>query len=180
MPLRVDFADRFLAKLALGLGHTIIGSEFYTSQYAGELRKLLWRRNPSEEGDIKVFGTDYWQGHQFAQSSELIGLAGAWTIMLLAVREGLSVSVCTPGGRLMTMTVSNDFSLLTRSILEMYHLGILYFAIPQRQMFIGPVELPRYLAHRNGSRLLPEIAAVEAMRVDDSTIPPRNEDQPAD
>lgn len=175
MPLRIDFADRFLAKLALGLGHTVLGSEFSTSQYAEELRKLLWRRNPSEGGDSQVLGTDYWQAQQFAETSKLIALTGAWTILLLAVREGFSVSVCTPSGRLMTMAISNDFSLLPRSVLEVYHMGVLYFALPQRQMFIGPVELSRYLAHRNGSCPLPAITAVEAMRVDDSTIPPRNE-----
>jgi hypothetical protein len=47
--LRLDFSDRFLAKLALGLGHSIIGGRFADSAYAQELRKLLWRRDMSED-----------------------------------------------------------------------------------------------------------------------------------
>jgi hypothetical protein len=174
MPLRIDFSDRFLAKLALGLGHNIIGSAFHVSPYADELRKLLWRRDPSEGDEIQVLGTGYWQANQFAAVSKMIGLTGAWTILLQAFREGLSASVCTPSGRLMTMVITNDTSLLPRSTLERYHMGELYFAVSQRRMFIGPVELPKYLAHRAGSGVLPAIAELEALKVHESTLPPRH------
>lgn len=174
MPLRIDFADRFMAKLALGLGHTIIGSEYHTSRYADELRKILWSRSPSERDDSKVLGSGYWQAREFADLSEIIGLPGAWTISITAVDDGLVASVCTPLGRLMNVVISDDISPLSHSIREMYHMGVLYFAVPQLKTFIGPVELPKYLAHRTGSRVLPELAALEAMRVDESTMPPRN------
>jgi hypothetical protein len=171
--LRVDFSDRFLAKLALGLGYNIIGRAFRDSSYAEELRKLLWRRDPSQDEGIEVFGTSYWQASQFSAVSHMIGLTGAWTIMLQALREGLSVSVCTPLGRLMTIAISKDPSLLPLSAIDQYYLGALYFAVPQRRTFLGPVALPAYLAHRNGSHVVPAIAKLEALRVEPSMLAPR-------
>jgi HNH endonuclease len=180
MPLDLRFADRFLAKLALGLGYNIIGSGYSATAYADQLRKLLWIRDPSDVSEIEVLGTDYWQADQFDSVSKTIGLTGAWTILLRALREGLLVSVCTPGGRTVNMGICNDASLLSRPTIERCYMGELYFAVPQRKAFIGPVSLAQYLSYRSGTSVLPAIAELEALRVDESMLPPLQWDSGTD
>jgi hypothetical protein len=124
-----------------------------------------------------VRGSGYWQAHEFSNLSATISLAGAWTFLLQAHKEALFLSLCTPGGRLMTVVITNESSLLSRSVIETYYFGVLYFAVPQRRMFIGPVQLPRYLAHRSGSSVSPVIAELETMKVDASLLPPRQCDE---
>jgi hypothetical protein len=65
------------------------------------------------------------------------------------------------------MGISDDASLLSRSAIEKYYMGELYYAVPQRMTFIGPVNLRQYLSHRSGTCVLPEIAELEALRVVD-------------
>ena len=42
----IDWGDRFLAKVALGIGYKLIGEEFILSNSAYELRKFLWQPDP--------------------------------------------------------------------------------------------------------------------------------------
>jgi hypothetical protein len=174
MPLRLDFADRFLAKVALGLGHAIVGPAFSGSSYADQLRELLWRRSPSDGDDLKIFGTSFWQSHQFGDLSKMVSFNGAWTILVTCHPEGLSMMICTPSGRIMTMMILDDIRLMAGSMMKQYQLGEVYLALPQKQMFIGPISLPAYLAHKNGSCASQKLSELESMKIDGTTLPPRN------
>jgi hypothetical protein len=86
--------------------------------------------------------------------------------------DGFSVSLYTPIGRRMTIVISDDPSLWPSGIVETYYPGLLYFAVPQRSLFVGPVPLPRRLAHGNRTLVDPQLAQLEAARVDPSHLPP--------
>lgn len=171
LSLRLDFSDRFLAKLSLGLGANLFGAAYCMSSYADELRKLLWSRLPSTDERPKVRGTNFWQEADLSQISKLTSLPGAWTILLQAAREGFALYLCTPGGRGMTMALSDDCSFWAAPEFQPYREGILYFAIPARQTFVGPIALPRYLAHKLGNFVEPTLAKLEAMKSDPALLP---------
>jgi hypothetical protein len=174
LPLRIDFSDRFLAKLALGVGANLFGNTYCQSSYAEELRSLLWHSDSDAEHELRVRGTGFWHAERLAAISTMVGLTGAWTIFLLALREGYSLYLCTPSGRGMTIVISDEMTRWTHCSFRQYHEGVLYCVIPERRLFVGPVSLPRYIAHQNGTRVDPAIAQLEAFRVDRALLPPRH------
>jgi len=71
----------------------------------------------------------------------------------------------------MTMSISNDNSFWSSSEFQNYHQGVMYFVIPERQVFMGPVALPRYIAHKNGRYVDSQLAWLEALKGDPSLLP---------
>jgi hypothetical protein len=51
--------DRFLAKLALGIGTITLGDDFCRSQQASVLRSALWERDPKKRRKLKFKGKDF-------------------------------------------------------------------------------------------------------------------------
>jgi len=170
--LRLDFSDRFLAKLSLGIGANLFGEAFCSSPYAGELRKLLWPKSATHDDLPKIRGQNFWQENILSAKSLDVGWPGVWTILLNGVREGFALHVCTPGGRGMTMAISEDNQLCSSAEFQSYHLGSMFFAIPARQTFIGPVSLPNFLAHRLGNYNDPILASMEALKCDPNQFTP--------
>ena len=171
LSLRLDFSDRFLAKLSLGLGANIFSSDYLLSPYAEELRKLLWQRKPNANYTPSVRGTNLWQERNLEPLARFTGWPGAWTILLYGAQEGFLLYLSTPGERGMSMVISDDNSLWTAAEFNAYREGIMYFVIPERGVFIGPVPLPHYLAHRLGNFVDPQLASLEALRIDPTKLP---------
>lgn len=172
LSLRLDFSDRFLAKVALGIGANLFGNIYCSSSYAGELRKLLWRNSKSDdEGSPQVFGTSFWQDKDLRPISQYISLPGAWTILLQGLKDGFALCLFTPGGRCMSMSISDDNSLWASPEFKLYHEGAVYFAIPQRDLFVGPVPLIQRIAHGLGNLVNPTLAMIESLRGDPSRLP---------
>lgn len=175
--VRLDFSDRFLAKLALGLGANILGSRYLTSDYATKLRKLLWIRDPKEKAELNVRGTNYLNFENMRGVSEIIKREAAWTIMLMAQKNDFLLLLCTPNGRGMSIVISDDATLWQDESLKEYHFGVMYFVVPERECFIGPVSLPDLLAYRLHHRSQPKIAYLESLRGDPSLLPPMRQEQ---
>ena len=171
LSLRIDFSDRFLAKLSLGLGANILGESYLASPYSDELRKLLWFRQNSGAEQPKVRGTNFWQEAKLSQFSKITGWSGAWTILLLGLREGLALYLSTPGGRGMTMAISDDSSFWTAPEFLSYREGCIFIAVPERKLFVGPVAFPAYLAHQLGNIVDPRLESLATMRGNPSRLP---------
>lgn len=169
--LRINFSHRFLAKLALGLGANLFGDSYCSSPYAGELRKLLWPTKSSEEDSPQVFGTDYWQDKNLSSMSQYMSWPGTWTILLQGIADGFAICIFTPGGRCMSMAISDDSSLWAASKFKPYHDGVVYFAIPQRGLFTGPLPVIECISHRLGNHVNPKLAMIEGLRGDPCRLP---------
>lgn len=169
--LNLNFSDRFLAKLSLGLGANLFGSSYCSSPYAEELRKLLWLKNSATGEWPNINGANFWQEAELSPLSKYMGWPGAWTISLQGMRDGFGLYLCTPGGRGMTMSISNDNSFWSSSEFQNYHQGVMYFVIPERQVFMGPVALPHYIAHKIGRYVDSQLASLEALKGEPSLLP---------
>jgi hypothetical protein len=89
------------------------------------------------------------------------------------MHDGFSVSLYTPIGRRMTIVISDDPSLWPSGIFETYYPGLLYFAVPQRSLFVGPVPLPRRLAHGNpDARRLEDIESRQPYEASSASVLP--------
>jgi hypothetical protein len=177
LPLQIDFADRFLAKLSLGFGQTILGPAVSAGPYADKLRNLLWSRDASERGQFGVKGSGYWDARDL-RAAQLLNWPGAWCIAFSALREGFGLNICTPNGKVMTMNASDDPTLWPGGVFEMYYPGIVYVVIPQRRAAFGPIPILQFIAHRSGSWRHPELARLDALKVDPAQLPPMRLDPP--
>lgn len=171
LQIYLRFSDRFLAKIALGVGANILGDAFAQSDYAGELRKLLWPSRQVEEDNPVVYGTNYWKVNGLSKVRDFIGLKGAWNILLKSSASEFTIGVGTPSGKWMTTVVSNDSSLLTDEIHNRYDDGVIHFVIPQRGIFTNGILLPTVLLHTMKIEHCAELDALEALRCPVDQIP---------
>ena len=169
LSIRLDFADRFLAKLALGLGHNLFGESYINGTYADQLRQLLWRK-PSEDMP-NVYGTGFWQQPLSAGLSQIISIPGAWAIVLCAVEKSLALSLLSPSGREMAICISDDITPFDEAVVSEYFHGMVYYMIPVKSIFAGPFQIARVLAHRNGTRVDSELAVFDAMKTTPGILP---------
>jgi hypothetical protein len=179
LDIKVDFSDRFLAKLALGFGHTILGPAVSRSPYADALRSRLWSPDETPEEIARIRGTGFWGGKDDAVAARLLGWKGAWTLTFQAMPAAFGLVVCTPGGRMMSMALSDDPSLWSPEISDAYGDGQTYIVVPGRALTVGPVPLSRMIAHELGHKH-PELLALEALRTDRSRLPPYRSTPPTE
>jgi HNH endonuclease len=175
LPVQFDFADRFLAKLGLGLGHTVLGPAVSASPYSDRLRNLLWSRDADTRDQLGVKGSGYWDARDPA-ILKLLNWPGAWCLVMAAMREGFALNVCTPGGRLMTMNASDDPSLWPTDTVAKYYPGLVYIILPQRSAVFGPIPVMQFIAHRTGSWRHPDLAKLDALKIDPAKLPPMRRD----
>lgn len=170
--VRIDSSRRFLAKLALGLGANLFGCEYLNSDYAGELRKVLWNKQSSDEDEPRIFGSDYFYQERVNEHEHLNGIYGAWSIILASMDDSFGVTIWTPGGRCLAITISDENRFWSDAGFEPYHLGQYYFVVPQRKYFSPPVSIVNFAMHKAGAKFDPIISHVEGMRTNTSQLPP--------
>lgn len=173
MALNTAFADRFLAKLAIGLGHTILGPRVSNSAYADRLRALLWNPVPGQHDDADLRGTGFWRPGGGDHAPDPLAFEGAWTIAIGAFYPAFGFSVCTSGGRTMSMMVSDDPGLWRPGVIGHYRETQIYIVVPQRSQFLGPYRIMDYVSHRLGRRTIPELVDLQNSRVRLRDLPPR-------
>jgi hypothetical protein len=88
MYLRHDV--RFLAKLAIGIGHALFGETFDNSRHAGELHKALWYREGDPEPDIPGQSA-LRHGNEFLKSA--CGFNNAVTLAIIPSEKHLALNL---------------------------------------------------------------------------------------
>lgn len=71
MGMNMGYGDRFLAKVALGLGSVLLSKEYVSSESANLLRKFLWTKSYKERENLLIHGAGFW-GHQLEQTTKEI------------------------------------------------------------------------------------------------------------
>jgi hypothetical protein len=100
-------------------------------------------------------------GDQF----KVIAFPGAWLIHLKIVGDVLALVIVTPSGR-------DTPELWTGAQFDQHRDGIFYVVVPAAAKATGPISTPEYLSHLLKNRSHPELAAIEAKRIDKSSLPP--------
>ena len=171
LAIQVDFSDRFLAKLSLGLAHTILGEGASSSPYADELRKMLWSQDPSSRDSISLRGTGFWNTGPLAEVSEVLKWKGAWCLLLSSVGDGFGFALTTPRGRFMSMMISDDPSVWRRDVDPTLLNGGVFLFVPQRSKVIGPVPIFDFLAHQLGHSRRRDLIELDQMRGTLASLP---------
>ena len=171
--LAADGSQRFLIKLALGLGANLFGADFLDSASARQLRRAFWE--PQPRARATEFPRDIATGPIVA--TDLSGARGAlhlpgmWTLCLGLIENSFGLIVVTPNGRMLDIVVADDAALWRDAAFDRWRQPQVFVAIPQRGIFAEPVELADFTAHRDGEQRNPLLAALESLAIKPGTLP---------
>ena len=168
--LDVSFCDRFLCKLALGIGHNVLGPRFAGSKYADRLRRGLWTTDVDARAELGLMGTGFWNGDD-KQAAEIGGWPGAWVLSLHAFPSAFGVHLFTPGARNLAMLVSNEPDIWDGHVLRTYGEGAYFVVVPQRRASIGPVKALDFVMHKARRKRHPDLAKIDTWQTREQ-LPP--------
>ena len=169
--LDLRFEQRFLAKLALGVGFNVLGPLFLGSTYASRLREALWERDPVARGKIPLRGSGFPYNVPKNVDEEILAWSGAYTILLKIFGSYFVLTLYTPSQKGMHIVISDDPTLWPDAMVKSYRDGQTYLCLPQIPKFIGPIWFPEYLGHRLGASRLEALAELELRRIDTGALP---------
>jgi len=164
--IRMDYDQRFMAKVALGLGFKHLGESFLDTTWASLLRQTLWAKTVAEQDRLRSIGSG-----GFDKSDEALHRVLKWdggiTIALLPAgpRLGLLFRVF---GRSYSVIVSDDPGVWSRCG-GLGH-GLVWVIIPQREFSEGPIPMIDFVSHQQGHTAIPALAEAATWRVDPRTI----------
>jgi hypothetical protein len=164
------FDQRFSAKAALALGYKIFGTAFLATAQAGRLRGLMREKDPARRAAFKVRGSDLLSTGD-DRSAEFRGWKGAYTIHIGVFGDYLLLSIYLPTTQGMHIVIADEPAMWQSHNYASYREGVVYLVLPQVGHFAGPISHPEFIAHKIGTHRNPLLAAIEGMRVDQSTLP---------
>lgn len=169
--INVQFDYRFLAKLALGMGYKLLGDDYLITTYYNDVRAALWARDPDARQGIPLRGASFLSSRE-DQTAELLSHPAGYIVRLHIIANDFVLSLNLPSGKVMHVSMSDSPQLWEEPRFDHYRQGVMYLIAPQLGRFVGPVSLPQFIAHKTGIGKVQELQAIEAMRIDPSTLPP--------
>ncbi|MBS0189683.1 MAG: HNH endonuclease [Planctomycetes bacterium] len=139
-----DYGDRFLAKLALGIGALRLAPEFVRSDDAKILRDAMWQRDSTERAKLPVVGTGFLE----SSSSGITGLLHWPQGHLLVLKQvGRSLSLCPVFfGQLSAVVQITSTPAFWRDRIDAN--GAVFAIAPGLRRVVGPVDLATFIAAR--------------------------------
>jgi hypothetical protein len=140
MSINPLFANRFLAKLALGIGHKILGEDYIRTSYASELRKSVFEADANKRQLLKIRGTGYFGSMNDTSLEKIFHSPSAWTLVLKIVEKMLCLIVITPAKRALTILISENFPIDHESYGRLFE-GLVWRVFPDIGKMDGPTTL---------------------------------------
>lgn len=144
LAMKVDFGDRFLAKLALGFGTLCLGPSYIGSAYAVLLRNFLWCRDPTARQQMPVHGTAF-LGDIDPQLASLLSVPFGHSFTLLPVGNKLALFASFYGSTTGLICVTDD-----PAIAAQVTGGRVYVVVPGFRAAIGPMTLAAFVEDYHG------------------------------
>jgi len=164
-PVQVGFEQRFVAKLALGLGVNLFGEKFLASSYSTSLRNAMWEKDLEKR---QGFGVQFYKYFTDDNSlADLFAIDGAHTILFYPQEEKLFLMAFIYGRKMLMIPLAIEKSIWEPNIKE----GYIYVAAPQVDKFIGPISVSEYVAYKGGIHKIPAMDDLMKMTFDVSTLP---------
>lgn len=171
LQIPLNLGVRFMAKVALAIGFKVFGDAFLATDYARDLRQGFREANDRKRGALPVKGASYLSTPEDANAISALAWPGGWLLSLHRGSEGLTLSVISPSGRLMTIVITADAALLDTLPAD-YDVGRAWLTIPPLGLAEGPFPLDAYVAHVGGGASYPPLQALADKGIDPATLPP--------
>lgn len=163
----IGFEERFLAKLARGVGYKLFGESYLDTSYGVATQLALWEKDRSVRGKL-IRGVPLMSARLQAVKANT-SLPGTYSILLWALADVFALILTLPDGSSLSVVVSDDPALWSAADFDCYREGVMYFVAPQVQTCVGPIALPDFLAHVLGNAPSQPIASLESRRIQQST-----------
>lgn len=160
---QIGFEERFLAKIALGMGYKLMGEAYLDTTYAKGLRQAMWEKDHQARSKL-LRGIPLTSTH-LQSIKDYLGLPGTYGLLLWAQKDIFLLLMTLPGGAVTSVVISEDPHLWSDHELEQYRDGIIFVIAPQLQSCLGPIAFPDFLAHRLGNIPHPDVEQLESARV---------------
>jgi len=167
---KLDMEDRFLCKIALGFGFKFLGDDFLNSNYAMELQKALWEKDPCKRRQYKIHGTGFM--HEKNIVDDILSWEGGHVLLFKINNGKLSLALSIFGKFGGYILISDEPALLKNMKLPIDEEGSVFIIIPQRDICIGPISLPSYISHKVGNIKIEQLSKIESLKIDISKLPP--------
>jgi HNH endonuclease len=157
--LSMDYGARLQAKLALGFGHALFGSEFAKQPYADTLRQGLWHRTSSGKDLPHLIGKSFWLPDDKLFNANFTH-NGAFTLLFSRSYEGAWVSAFLSGKSMHTLMLPRN-QILASPFFDRFTNNFVVLLYPALNQFVGPLPAVTYTMHRRG-HLIPQLSEIEA------------------
>jgi hypothetical protein len=142
-----ECGDRFLVKVALGIGTVLLGDAFVESTDAAVLRRALWTRKTADWPD-EIRGRGFFQRVD-PMFVELLSWNGCHTVFVAASGNDLGVTLNLYGKHCGTMLITGAADLWKGRVGAD---GMLWLVAPGFRAFAGPMTTVEYAAEREVPR----------------------------
>ena len=161
--------ERFLAKIALGLGTLVLNDSFRASQSAKLLREYLWQKDWRKREQMGLRRTGWLGGDR--KLSDFLKWPGGHVLTLLVRERMLFLNAHLYEMQTATIVVSDEPKHWQREIAD--DDGVIYVFSPGLRSFVGPKRLADFIEHKLGSNsgATAEFRELET-RVRTSVLPP--------
>jgi hypothetical protein len=161
MTLELGFEQRFLAKVGRFLGFNLFGEKYLCTQRAKDLKEVLWEQR--SERRFELMRARY-SRDELVEYGRTVGVAGAYSVLLMPINGFFTAILTLPGGKTMAVEISHTPELWSGEEFQAYLAGVIYVIAPPVDVFLGPLSLPDFLAHRSGKDEIARLAALEKRR----------------
>lgn len=143
LQISIDGETRFLAKLALGMGHLFLAPSFSSSPDAKILRDMMWARTREERANIPMRGSGFLGQGDFT-GKEFLSWREGHVLTLLPVGGTIALHASFYGKQCATIQISENPEHWAGRGLEN---GVVYVVSPGLRRCVGPISLSDFLAH---------------------------------
>lgn len=138
-----DFGSRLLCKLALGVGHNIIGDGFLLSSSAAKLREYFKEGDPKKRAMSDVRGISFLPSNNDG-IADILKISEKWVFLVQVIDGSLILTVVSPGGKAMSVPITTEPQLIEKVDLK-YKNGIIWTTNPKIVDATGPLPLMSHL-----------------------------------
>ena len=156
MYLRYDI--RFMAKLAIGLGHVLFGAKFDSSNYTKELHKALWFREGESEPSI-IGQSNLAQNNDFLKKE--CGVSNGVTLTILPISKYIALNLNISRKMNWTIVIAENEPIqdYINKELEQGLCVVLFKSINKGIR----LTLPELIAHNSRNIIQPELGEIEKL-----------------
>ena len=167
--VQIGFEQRFLSKLALGLGYNLFGDKFLESEHSRNLRNAMWEKDLEKRSEHIIF-SNYFQNtiNKFNEAFKWLQWKGIHTLVLLPIDNILYLVFCCFGYKLMTIPLCDEKDIWSSSISPD---GVVYIAAPQLGIFTGQLRLIEVISHKTGDRKIEILEEIDNRKIDIFKLP---------
>lgn len=142
--MNIDYADRFLAKIALGMGALLLTSDFVTSDDANLLRNFMWSKSREIREQIELRGSSFWADD--TSIKEILSFQGGHFLAFIPSGNALAFSFIPYGKQEATIQITSNQEHWKGKLPPN---GVVYVLIPGLQRYAGPINLENYIAWKS-------------------------------